>query len=313
MYTHTTAIRRSGFKLFASLLVVAALVGACGSGGATSPAPPTAPPTSSPADGGSAAPDTGFRLRATTVQALAPIETFGWLPSLVISGDLVAIQAGAIPAIYPGPLVTPLLASQLTEAAWQTIVADARTAGLLSGASDFTGGGMPLGSAAGRVEMIVDGRTFDFTGDPSRVMRCITTPCVPGPGTPEAFGGFWERLGNLSGWLGSEVQASGPWDAPAYAVLAGPPPAQDPQLGSPPLAWPFAVPAASFGDPVKGDSARRCGVARGADAGALRTALGTATQLTRWGDAASPATLVGLTIRPLVPGDDDPCAVLTGS
>jgi hypothetical protein len=269
------------------------------------------PPSASPTAG----PEAGFRLRVTTVQALPPLSIFAWTPSLLITDDLVAIQAGAIPAIYPGPLVTPLLGARLTEAAWTTIADEAKAAGLLSGASDFTGGSMPMGAPAGRLEIVVDGRTFDLTGDPTRVVRCATQRCIPDPGTPEAFAAFWARLADLGGWLSGGIGPQEPWTPTAYAVLVWPPPAEDPQLSGPPLLWPFEGPSSEFGDLLAGDPTQRCGVVHGDAAAVLTTALQSASQLTRWRDPEAPdapEALVGLTVRPLLPGESDPCAPLVG-
>jgi len=305
--------RRPQPALLIALTLLGLVAAACGTGG--SPPPPSAGPSASASVSPSPGPEAGFRLRATTVQALPPLSIFAWTPGLLITDDLVAIQAGAIPAIYPGPLVTPLLGARLTEAAWTTIVDEARAAGLLSGASDFTGGMMPMGAAAGRLEIVVDGRTFDLTGDPTRVVRCGTQRCIPDPGTPEAFAGFWSRLADLSGWLGAEVGPQEPWTPAAYAILVGPPPAEDPQLSGAPLPWPFEGPSSELGDVLVGDPTQRCGVVRGDAAASLAAALQTANQLTRWLDPVAPdapEALLGLTVRPLLPGDGDPCAPLVG-
>jgi hypothetical protein len=294
----------------AAVAIVAAALVASACGGASSPSP-AASPSASPPNG----PEAGFRLRATTVQALPPLSIFSWTPGLVVTDDLVAIQAGPIPAIYPGPLVTPLLGARLTQGAWTAIVDEAEAAGLLSGATDFTGGAMPMGAAAGRLEIVVDRRTFDLTGDPTRVVRCDGQRCIPDPGTPEAFAAFWSRLADLQGWFGAGIGPQGPWTPAAYAVLIGPPPAQDPQLAQPLLAWPLEGPSSGFGDPVAGDPTLRCGIAASEESAALAAALPNANQLTRWRDPAAPdapEALLGLTVRPLLPGDGDPCASLVG-
>lgn len=302
--------RRWPTRAFAGLAIVILVAGACGSAA-------TAPPTPSP--GGSVSPlpepETGFRLRATTVQALPPLSTFAWLPALLITDGLVAIQAGAVPAIYPGPLMTPLQGARLSEDGWSAIVAELDVAGLLSGATDFTGGTMGMGAAAGRLEVVVNGRVFDLTGDPSRVVRCDGQRCIPNPGTPEAFAAFWARLMDLPGWLGGAVGPQEPWTPVAYAVLVGPPPAEDAQLPQPVLAWPLTGPSSGFGDPVLGDPTLRCGTVADGEAASLGAAVAAANQLTRWRDPAAPdvpEALLGLTVRPLLPGDSDPCAPLVG-
>jgi hypothetical protein len=238
------------------------------------------------------------------------------MPSLLITDDLVAIQAGAIPAIYPGPLVAPLFGARLTEEGWSTVVDEAESLGLLSGATDFTGGAMPMGAAAGRLELVVDGRTFDLTGDPTRIVRCGTQRCIPEPRTPEAFAAFWSRLTDLEGWLGAGIGPQEPWTPGAYAVLVGPPAAEEPPLTGEPLPWPFEGPSSSFGDVLAGDPTQRCGTVSGNAAASLTAALANANQLTRWRDPVAPdapEALLGLVVRPLLPGEADPCALLVGS
>ncbi|TAK03097.1 MAG: hypothetical protein EPO36_00030 [Chloroflexota bacterium] len=285
--------------------VLAAVLVAAGCGAAASPSPQPSP---TPPDH-STEPATGFRLRVTTVQALPPLATFSWTPGVVITDDLVAIQGGAVPLIFPGPLVTPLVGAQLTGEAWAKIVSEAEAAGLLSGKADFTGGALAPGAAAGRLELVVEGRTYDLTGDPSRVAFCGETLCRPDPGTPEAFATFLSLLGDLPGWLGAGVGAQRPWTPSAYAFLIGPPPPDDQGLAVAPIPWPFQTGAADIGRPLRGDPDTRCARIEGAEAAAFAMVVANATALTSWRDAAL-ADPVGLTVRPLLPGDDDPCAPL---
>jgi len=273
--------------------LTAALLTAC-SGTAASPTPEPTPPA-----------EARFLLRVTQVQALPPQATFGWQPSIVITLDGQVLAAGAVPAIFPGPLVSPIIEQRTTPAGWARIVAAARAAGLLSGQGDFTGGAMPPGSMATRLQIVADGRLYQLTGDASRIMVCITTPCDPQPGTPEAFGGFLNRLGDLGSWLGADLGASAVYAPAAFAIIAGPPPDQQ-GLEQPILAWPLAGGFADFGRPTTDGSGNRCGTVTGDDLAALRPALGAATQITRWRDPVD-GSFHGLIVRPLLPGDGDPC------
>jgi hypothetical protein len=281
-------------RLHASLPLAAMLLAACA---ATTPSPtpePTAPP------------DAAFLLRVTTVQALPPSETFGWLPQLEITIDGRILQGGAVPAIFPGPLLAPIFQRQLTAAGWARVVAAARSAGLLTGAGDFTGGVMPPGSAATRVELVADGRIHVLTGDPSRLIQCITTPCTPAPGTPEAFASFVSALGDLATIAGAaELGPESPYVPDGYAIIVGPAP-DDQGLPQPPIAWPLAGGFAAFGEPLRDGTGGRCGLATGQDAAALRAPLNAATQITRWRDPVD-GSFRGLVVRPLLPGDGDPC------
>ncbi|MEO8272735.1 MAG: hypothetical protein ABI620_01545 [Chloroflexota bacterium] len=274
--------------------LAAAMLAAC-SGTGTAPSPEPTPPS-----------EAKFLLRITQVQALPPQATFGWIPSLVITLDGRVLRGGAVAAIFPGPLVNPIVEQQLTAAGWEQIVAAARAAGLLTGAADFTGGVMQPGSAATRLQIVADGRLYELTGDPSRIMVCVTTPCVPQPGSPEAFGGFMSKLSDLDAWLGAGQLGASRESVPAgYAVIVGPAPDQQ-GLEQPIIAWPLAGGLAGFGKPLADGSGGRCGTITGDALAAVRPAFAAANQLTRWRDPVDDS-LRGLTVRPLLPGDADPC------
>jgi hypothetical protein len=277
------------------LVLTTTLLTACG-GSAPTPSPSPEPPA--PADA-------RFLLRGTQVQALPPQATFGWLPSVLITLDGRVLSAGAVPAIFPGPLVNPIVERRLTPAGWAKVVEAARAAGLLSGATDFSGGQMPPGSMVSRLEIVAGGRLFELTGDASRIMVCITTPCDPQPGTPEAFGGFLSRLTDLGSLVGDQLGPEAMYAPLGYTIIAGPPPDQQ-GLEQPILPWPLAPEFAAFGLPLADASGGRCGTVVGEAAAALRPVLATANQLTRWRDRGDGA-LHGFVVRPLLPGDEDPC------
>ena len=273
-----------------------ALLAAC-AGAAPSPSPEPTPPA-----------EAQVRLRVTAVQALPPPAMFGWLPSVVVTLDGRVLSGGAVEAIFPGPLVSPVVERHITSNGWAKIVAMARAAGLLGGARDFTGGAMPPGSQATRLEIVADGRIHDLIGDASRIMVCITAPCDPQPGTPEAFGGFVSKLTDLGSLLGADIGPEAMHNAAGYAVLVGSPP-DDQGLAQPPIAWPFAAGFGAFGKPLADGSGGRCGTLTGDEATAVRPAFGAARSITRWRDPAD-GTFHGLVVRPLLPGDGDPCAGL---
>ncbi len=275
-----------------SLPLAGVLLAACAGG---TPTPEPTPPA------GAAA-----LLRVTMQQALPPPSTFAWLPSVVITLDGRVLSGGAVAAIFPGPLVSPVVERQLTPAGWAKIVAAARALGLLSGASDFTGGAVPPGSVTARLQLVADGRLFDLVGDPNRIMVCVAAPCDPQPGTPEAFGGFLSRLSDLGSWLGADIGRETLHVPDGYAILVGPPPADEPGLAQPPIDWPLSGGFAAFGKALADGSGGRCGSVTGAGAAALRPALNAANQLTGWRDAAD-GSFHGLVVRPLLPGDGDPC------
>jgi hypothetical protein len=285
-----TTSRRS----IAALPLAAMLLAAC-TAGAASPSPVSSPPS-----------DAAFLLRITTVQALPPTATFGWLPQLVITIDGKVLQGGAVPAIFPGPLVQPIFSRQLGAVGWARIVEAARAAGLLSGARDFTGGQLPPGSAATRLEIVADGRVFELTGDPGRTIQCIQAPCVAPPGTPEAFAGFINAISDPGAIAGAgQLGPVQPYVPQGYAVMVGSEP-DDQGLPQRPMDWLLPAGFAGFGEPLADGSGARCGIVTGADAAALHGPFGAANQLTPWRDPVD-GTFHGLQVRAILPGDENPC------
>ena len=208
---------------------------------------------------------------------------FGLLPMVTITGDNEVVMAGPQIMIYPGPLLPNLQARPITDAGFEKIVQRGRDLGMFTGNGDFTPPDVAPGAPLGRIEIVVDGVLHTLTGDPSRTIVCITAPCNPAPGTPEAFATFWASLADLS-WLAGDLGQEAPYVADAYAVLAGVEPAEQPSLHEPVAVWPLEEPLATFGKPIGSASMPRCGTARGEDATTLRPVLEMANQLTPWVD-----------------------------
>jgi hypothetical protein len=62
----------------------------------------------------------------------------------------------------------------------------------------------------------------------------------------------------------------------------------------------------AFGKPLADGTGGRCGTITGADVGLVRPAFTAATQITPWRDPVE-GSEHGLVVRPLLPGDADPC------
>ena len=273
------------------------LVAACSSG------------SGSPAPSGAAA---SYALRATTQQAIPPESQFPLLPYALITDDGISITQGAVPAIFPGPLVAPLFGAQLSESGYERIVERARSLGLLDGTGDFRPPNPMPGSLTGVVELTVDGAIRELTGDPNANIECITTPCDAAPGTSEAFGSFWRELGDLRSMVGDELGAETAYHPEGYALLIGVTPPNDAGLAPQMLPWPLETTLAETGVPIGDGAVPRCATVGGDDAATLEAAFAGANQLTLWGDAgADSADAVSIAVRPLLPGDD-PCMDLFG-
>ena len=286
-------------------LALGILVAACSSGAPATPssslpAPSPGLPTPGPA---------GFVIHASWTQALPPRSMFGSLPVLVVTTDGRVLTPGPMLEIYPGPLVAPFVERPISPKGVAALLQAAKDAGILGPGSDFTGGAMPLGAAAARLQIVVDGVTHDLIGDANAAVPCPATEACPEavPGTPAAFARFWYRLVDMAGWLEPELGAEQPHVPASYAVIVGPPP--EPWPGAAPIVWPVAdPPLGAFGAPVRGEPGTRCGIAAGDLAAALRRHFAEATQLTPFVATASASSTHGLTVRALLPGDEDPCA-----
>lgn len=279
-----------------ALALAVATLAACSSGPSTSPSAPPGDPN-------------GFVLRATMSQALPPDSTFGWLPAALITADGRLISVGPTDAMFPGKLLPNLLERQISRAGWLAIVNAARKAGLLSGQTEFTGNAAAPGALLAHLEIVVDGQRFDLTGDLT-IPPCAPPGCpAPEPGTQRAFAEFWQTLGDLGSWIGPELGNERPYAASAYALLVGPP-ADNQGLLTNAIPWPLAGKLAEFGRPIASGDGRRCGVVSGADAVTLRPQLQAATSISPWFDEGTASAGFGLVVRPLLPGDADPCAAL---
>jgi hypothetical protein len=294
-----------------ALFLGAALVAACSSGaGAASPPAPASPAPFSPSPEPSSSPAaTTSVIRASWTQALPPRALFGNVPVTVVTSDGRVLTQGPIPEIYPGPLVAPILERSISPKGVAALLQAAKDAGILRQDGDFTGGALPPGAAAGRLQVVADGVSYDIVGNTGAAAPCPQGGACPAPvpGTPAAFATFWSRLLDMGSWLGPELGPEGPHAPTAYAIIVGPPP--EAWAGATPLVWPVTEPALdAFGKPVRGELATRCGTADGDLAAALRPLFAQATQLTPFVATASASATHGLTVRPLLPGDEDPCA-----
>jgi len=289
----------------AAALALPFLVAACSSG-APATASPSQPAPVLPSPSSAAG---GVVIHASWTQALPPRALFGNLPVLVVTADGRVLTQGPVREIYPGPLVAPFVERPISPQGIAALLQAAKDAGILGPGTDFTGGAMPMGAAAARLQIVVDGVMHDLIGDPNAAAPCPPTQTCPEavPGTPAAFARFWYRLLDMAGWLESELGPEQPYAPTSYAVIVGPPP--EPWAGTAPVVWPVSdPPLGAFGAPVRGEPGTRCGIAAGDLAAALRPAFDAATELTQFVATASASATHGLTVRALLPGDEDPCA-----
>jgi hypothetical protein len=132
----------------------------------------------------------------------------------------------------------------------------------------------------------------------------------PEPGSPQAFAEFWRRVTSLSETLPGELGPEAQYVPSAYAILVGPAPVPEAGIQASLADWPLETPLATFGGPVQ-DGSYRCGLVEGEDAVTLRPSLEAANQLTQWVQDPETSATFGLTVRPIVAGEN-PCMEVFG-
>lgn len=288
----------------AALVVAVAVVAGCVEAGSTAtPTPTPTPPKGNGSPGASAtvpSSASGFYLRAWQTQALAPQYTFGWMPTVTISGGQFIDGMVAIPMIYPGPIYAGLSARPISAHGIDAIVAEARTDGLLGAKSDFSEGLMP-GSISAHIQIVVDGVTHDLTGSlPSDATTSQATP-----GSTAAFHAFWNRISGLDSWLASDLGESSSYTPTSIAVMLTPPAQAPTDLKVQETVWPLTGTFATFGK-LTGMAGYRCATVTGSDLGKLLPVIQASNQLTRFVD--STGTKMSLRVVVLVPGDAGSCS-----
>ncbi|MEP7360572.1 MAG: hypothetical protein ABI744_03240 [Chloroflexota bacterium] len=278
-------------------LLTVILVACSGAGPSPSPAPTPAPtPQPSPS------PSAAFYLRAYYTQSIPPRGTFNWLPILTVSDGVLLDGNVAIDMIFPGPLTILPVARQITPAGMAMLIDEARRLGLLSDKADYTGDGPMPGDRLAQLQLVVDGVTYNLTGNPDAV-TCASNPCQADPGTPEAFAAYWQELTLADTWLDAELGPSQQYVPDRVALLLAPPT----NLGMPnrPADWPFDTPMAQAGVEFPGEAGDRCVTLSGDALAAIWPTLRDGNQLTVLVDSAG--TQASPIVRVLVPGDESPC------
>ena len=284
-------------------LALAVVVAGCTAGQASPSAPVSEPASVAPSVPASPTAE-GFALRTSLSQAISPVDAYRSLhPPLAIQ-DGVAIIPAPQDAIFPPGLVTTLEQHPISDAGVQTIISAAATAGLLSGPTDFAPDRMP-GSKTAELQFVISGVARTVSGDPDRQIVCVTAPCDPAPGTPEAFAGFWAKLQDLPAFVGDELGEAAVYRPERLALLLTEPPV-DATLPPQYADWPIAgVSMRDFGTEIAGTPPARCGIVEGEALPAVVAALDSANTYTRWRDGSGDE--FGIVSRPLFPDEASPC------
>ncbi|MGD0121242.1 MAG: hypothetical protein ABSC46_01630 [Candidatus Limnocylindrales bacterium] len=288
----------SSLAVLAALSLVAFAGCVAGTGGSGAGPGNSASASGSVSPGGSV-PAGSFYLQAWQTQALAPQNTFGWLPAVTIAGGQYVDGRVAVPMIYPGPLYIGLSERPISSNGIAAIVAEARADGLLGDKADFSANAL-VGSITAHIRLVVDGVTHDLTGPlPTDASTTFTAP-----GTASAFSAFWNRLGTIDTWLSAELGQSETYSPASIAVLLAPPADAPAGITVKDVAWPLASPFSTFGAPF-GGSVYRCAAVTGDDLAKLLPVVQASNALTRFVD--STGAKMSLQVRVLLPGEASPC------
>jgi hypothetical protein len=291
---HATSFARLAGASLAAALLIAGCVGSAGAVGTAHDGPSAIPPSTAPSTS-----PTAFYLMASQTQALAPQETFGWLPVATITGGEYIDGRVAIPMIYPGPIYIDPSARSISAAGIAAVVAEARADGLLGDKTDFSAGSAP-GSILAHIKITVDGVAHDLTGPlPS---DASTTGA---PGTVSAFTAFWNRIGSIDTWLAADLGQSRPYSPTSLAILLSAPTDSGAGMTPSEVKWPLASEFATLGQPF-GGSKYRCATVTGSELAKLLPVVQSANALTRFVDSGG--AKMSLQVRVLVPGEAGPCA-----
>jgi hypothetical protein len=231
------------------------------------------------------------------------------VPHFSLFGDGRVIVTGAVPAIYPGPLLPPVLERRLTEEGVQLVLRAALDSGELERSATWNGAAQFVADASDTVFTLnADGREVTVSvyalgigGDMSALKEVERQ-------AHRALGDLADRLDSLDSWLPASAWAADEWtpyrEGPLRLLIRQ---ADDdaPQDGSSPRIepWPIAGDPAALGEPT-GFDGWRCGVVTGADAEAWWAALSGADQLTRWKGGGQH---YAVTPRPLLPDEPTAC------
>jgi hypothetical protein len=188
------------------------------------PASGSALPTEAPAESGSPVGSVYIRLWFVN-PSLGPDNFF--FTAIVISNGKLYYKPDPA-AASPAPLYVAPLAAAISPAGLGTIVGRAGQEGLLGATHEFTCPHAPdapkmAGTGTTYLKIVVNGVSHDLTGtcqyeeDPSQASAS------PAPGTYGAFVDFADHLRNISGWLGSDLEAPAAWTPASLAVTAATP------------------------------------------------------------------------------------------
>jgi hypothetical protein len=245
-----------------------------------------------------------------------PVEfIFSSTPTFVLLGDGRLVLTGAVPAIFPGPALPPLLVGRLNEAGIQTVLREIAATRQFGADAEWRGAQNFVADASDTVLTLhADGRDAVVT---VYGLGLLGLPGDNPPGVTAAeieahasLGRLVDRLTTLDAWLPDSAWAQRgmqPYEPPAMRLLvrsADNDLPDDSGIENQLIDWPTDDDPAAFGEPAPFGDDQRCGVVSGEDAAAWYAALSQANQLTRF---VSGEHRYAVVVRPLLPYEPETC------
>lgn len=305
----------------AALLLLAACAAPQGSVPPSGQPPGSSAPSAPPPSGGSGGiehPDGDEAVLIVSHEGgFVPIDfMLRAMPTFVMLGDGRVFQQGAVPAIFPGPALPPILVRQLNAAGIQQVLEAVQHTGLFTQDLDLRGATGMVADAPDTVFTLnAAGRTVTIRVYALGLLSPDTGfPPTMGSGEVEAHRLLSALLDGLM-MIDTSVTADGwadtgwqPWEPEAFRLYVrdtgGEPP--DDQLPEDVRNWPIDADPATFGEEVilLGDGTR-CGAVDGEDGSAWLAALQPATEITRW--TTDGVDRWSVAPRPLFPYEEVAC------
>jgi hypothetical protein len=289
-----------------TMLMTVALVAACGTSG---PSPTTSASPGSPSPSPAASPTAAPRAAALILRVtseggfIGPAANLAALPEVSVYADGRILTPGAVDAVYPVPLLTPVQVKDVGPAGAAAIIAAIRAAGLDKASAGGGAGNPDTGT-----------QVFAVSLDGTTVTTRVGLGGGPGvPGHPGGAGSPDPLAGAAADLLARLQDPAETWGAtPVMSVLTptgyriysapGAPPS-DGTSGVPAVPWPLSTPLEQFGvpaNPDRGIPGLRQGAVFGSDATSLTQVLSTARLSTPFSSGGKVYTLY---VRALLPDE----------